>query len=122
MSDGIVNDLNQEQDNANLNKKVKKVENGKELTHLKLKSIVYVIIFLVLYGISSFGLNLYTSVINKQIIEYKEAGHEIFQYFSAINIYLISMKDRASEQSQFNLSKYDVYRSKINEMRNLKFA
>lgn len=68
MSDGIVNDLNQEQDNANLNKKVKKVENGKELTHLKLKSIVYVIIFLVLYGISSFGLNLYTSVINKEII------------------------------------------------------
>jgi hypothetical protein len=95
-SDGIVTqDEKEDLDKANLNKRVKKVEKGKELTNLKFKSIACVIVFLILYGASAFGFNLYTSIINKSIANYKDIGVSIFQYYSALNIYVLSMKDKA---------------------------
>lgn len=118
--DGIVQD-DQEEDNANLNKKVKKVENGKELENLKFRSIIYVVIFLILYGMASFGLNMYTSLINKQIIAFKDTGHDIFQYYSAINIYYLSMKDKSISQSKYDPSRYAAYQDKISQMKRLKY-
>lgn len=81
---------------------------------------MYVIVFLVLYGISSFGLNLYTAVINKSIYEYKDAGYSIFQYYASINIYVLAMKDRAILKDKFQPTRYQTYRDKIGEMKQLK--
>lgn len=80
---------------------------------MKLKLIVYVVVFLVLYGLAAFGLNLYASIINKSIHEYKESGYEIFQYYSAININMIAFKDRAILKGQFTPARYTAYRVRI---------
>lgn len=44
---------------------------------------------------ASFGLNLYTSLINDEVNLYNDAGNSIFRYYSAFNIYYLSMKDKA---------------------------
>lgn len=117
--DAVINEDAHEQDNANLNKKVKKVVIGKELTNLKIKSIVFVVVFLFLYGMTSLGLSMYTSIINKQIIEYKSTGNEIFQYYSAINIEYISMKERAIKREAFNYEPYRLYADRLDKMKTL---
>jgi len=66
----------------------------------------YVVVFLVLYGMSAFGFNLYTSVINKSIDNFKTMGVSIFQYYSAFNIYAISMKDKAIYKEAYDPSRY----------------
>lgn len=53
--------MEEEMENANLNKKVKKVEIGEQLTKIKVKSIIFIIIFLVAYGLSSFAFNIFMS-------------------------------------------------------------
>ena len=50
--------------NNNLNKKVKKVIVGEKLRNIKIKSIILIIVFLLIYGASSFGLNIHTSNTN----------------------------------------------------------
>lgn len=47
-------------------------------------------------------------------------GLSIFQYYSAINIYVLSMKDRAIYQNNYDPSRYKVYRDRVNEMKTLK--
>lgn len=89
-----VNDDKSELDNANLNKKVKKVENGKQLRNLKLKSVGLVIIFLVLYGLATFALNLYISIMNKGVVEFKQTGYEVFTYYSTVNMFMLAYKDK----------------------------
>ena len=81
--------------NANLNKKVKKVENGRDLTNLKVKSIVLLTVFLLTFGLSSFGLNLYISLINQQVKKFEADGYKIFSFYSIPNIQMLLLKDRA---------------------------
>lgn len=82
---------------------------------------MYIVIFLFLYGMTSFGLSLYTSLINKQIIEYKNIGQEIFQYYSAINIEYMSMKDRALKKDAFDAGLYTVYGERLGQMKKLEY-
>ena len=73
---GLNSNINEEEklesDNANLNKKVKKVENGRDLTNLKIKSVIFLVVFLLVFGLSSVGLNLYIDLINKELNEFED--------------------------------------------------
>jgi hypothetical protein len=77
-------------------------------------------IYLILYGLSAFGFNLYTTITNNQLKTYKDAGYLIFQYYSSMNIYLLSMTDRAIYQDQYDPSRYQIYRERIKTMKLLK--
>ncbi len=71
----------EEAENANLNKKVKKVEIGEQLTKIKVKSIIFIIIFLVVYGLSSFAFNIFMSESIAGISAYKDKGYnQLFKY------------------------------------------
>lgn len=61
IKDPEVDDNENDEINANLNKKVKKVTVGTDLRNIKIKSIVLVVVFLLIFGTTSFGLNIYIS-------------------------------------------------------------
>ena len=106
--------------NANLNKKVKKVIVGKELRNIKIKSIVLVIVFLVIYGTTSFALNIHISDATFKVKKFEEAGYEIFQYYSVMQIYSVAMKERRLFEDEFRLSRYETIEQDIENMKLLK--
>ena len=99
--------------NANLNKKVKKVIVGKELRNIKIKSIVLVVVFLIIYGTTSFALNIHISDATYKVKKFEEAGYEIFQYYSVMQIYFVAMKERHLFEDNFQLSRYEAIEQDI---------
>ncbi len=58
---------------------------GKQLTKLKFKSMILTIVFLLIYGISSFALNIFISTTISSIADYKDTGYnQLFQYIPTL--------------------------------------
>lgn len=112
--------MEEEVENANLNKKVKKVEIGEQLTKIKVKSIIFIIIFLVVYGLSSFAFNIFMSSSIISISNYKDKGYnQLFKYVPNLEIAVLAMHDKYKNPSTFNITKYQQIFSNLEQMKNI---
>lgn len=81
---------------------------------MKLRSITFVVMFLVICGAISFGLNAYVKTVNDGVIEMKDSGHGIFKYYSSIICYMIVYKDRKIYDPKiFKLGPYQSFFNKM---------
>jgi len=74
--------------NANLNKKIKKIEFGDQIKKMRTVALILIIVFLLLVGGALLTINIYTSISLKNYKTFQELGYTTMQNGSVINILL----------------------------------
>jgi predicted PurR-regulated permease PerM len=101
--------------NANLNKKIKKIELGDQIKKMRTVALAMIIVYLLLVGVGILAINIYATVSLQNYRAFQELGYSTMRNGSLVNILHSGVYEKFRNASIYVPEKYEPYLRQFRE-------